>query len=160
MKNYIKLIISILIPLAIGYFSSFFNLNAIPTWYATLNKPFFNPPNWIFGPVWTILYVLIGISIYLVWTSKAKIKSEKQRKKKAYYIFAIQLILNFLWTVLFFGLNLILPALIEIILLWFAILINIIFVYKISKTSSYLLIPYFLWVSFATLLNIYFLILN
>jgi tryptophan-rich sensory protein len=157
MKNYLKLIISILIPLVIGFIGSFFTTSAISSWYAGLNKPVFNPPNWIFGPVWTLLYIMIGVSIYLVWINKEK---KKGMKKKAFWIFGIQLFLNFIWSILFFGNHLISFAFVDIILLWIAIIFNMYFCYKISKISSCLLFPYLLWVSFASVLNFAILILN
>ena len=152
----LKLFFSVALVLMIGFAGSFFTSSSVDSWYQTINKPSFNPPNWIFGPVWTILYILIGISFYLVWNSN---KTEKL-KTKTYLIFSIQLFLNFLWSVLFFGKNLIGIAFIEIVLLWLAILFNIIYAYKISKPAGLLLIPYILWVSFATLLNFTIMMLN
>lgn len=153
MKKYYKLIISLLIPLIIGFFGSVFTMNSVSTWYAELNKPFFNPPGWIFAPVWTLLYIMIGISIYLTWTSK-------ENKKKTFIVFGVQLFLNFIWSILFFGNHLIGLAFADIFLLWIAIIFNIYFCYKISKKSAYLLIPYLLWVSFASILNLAIWILN
>lgn len=147
--NYFKLIISILICLSIGFIGSFFTASSVSTWYVTLNKPVFNPPGYLFAPVWTILYIMMGISLYLVWNKGLKDKTSKT----GLILFGIQLILNFLWSVLFFGLKSPLIAFIEIILLWFFILLTMIYFYKISKLSSYLLIPYILWVSFASVLN-------
>lgn len=156
MKNWVKLILCIIAIELVGVIGGFFTASSIPLWYDSLIKPSFNPPNWIFGPVWTILYITIGISLYLVWTNKAKSK----KKTKFYWAFWIQLILNFFWSILFFGNQNIFGALIEIIFLWMAILATIIFAYKISKPSAYLLIPYWLWVSFATVLNFAIWILN
>lgn len=147
MKKIAKFIISILIPFLASIIGSFFTSSSISTWYETLIKPFFNPPSWIFGPVWTFLYLLMGISFYLVWISKAK------NKKYAYIFFGIQLFLNALWSILFFGFQMPFLAFIEIILLWAMILLTIIYFYKINKVASYLLIPYILWVSFAAVLN-------
>ena len=141
-----KLIISILLSLSAGAIGSIFTFRSIPTWYNTLNKPAFNPPNWLFGPVWTTLYILIGISVYLVWTNKKK-------NTTAFIIFGTQLFLNALWSILFFGLKNPLIAFIEIILLLAAILYTIIIFYKIDKNAAYLLIPYLFWVSFASILN-------
>ena len=152
MKNIIKLIISLVICQLAGVIGSFFNINSIPTWYATLNKPSFNPPNWVFGPVWTTLFLLMGISLYLVWT--------KGFTKQALIFFSIQLFLNILWSALFFGLRSPLSALIEIIILWAFILLTIISFYKISKIAGILLIPYILWVSFAAVLNFSIYLLN
>lgn len=155
--NYKKFSISILVCLFAGIIGSFFTASSIPNWYSILNKPFFNPPNYIFGPVWTTLYILMGISLYLVWNNKNK----KSKNIKSFYkFFAIQLILNALWSLLFFGLKSPLLGFIEIIFLWLFILLSIISSYRISKIASYLLIPYILWVSFATVLNLYILLLN
>jgi benzodiazapine receptor len=113
------------------------------------NKPSFNPPNWIFGPVWTTLYVLMGIAFWLVWKSNA----EFSIKKRAMTFFIIQLVLNFFWSILFFSFHQLGLALVEIILLWTFIVFSIISFFPISKTASYLLVPYVLWVSFASVLN-------
>ena len=143
-----KLVIAIAIPLLIGFAGSFFTVASVDSWYATLNKPSFSPPNWLFGPAWTVLYVLIGLSFYLVWQ-----KGFGSDKRKALGVFSIQLFLNFLWSILFFSLKSPMLAFAEIILLWPAIIANIIVFYKISKQAGHLLIPYLLWVSFAAVLN-------
>lgn len=139
-----KLIISILICEFAGIIGSIFTSRSVTEWYPTLVKPSINPPSWIFAPVWTILFLLMGISLYLVWNKKNKI---------ALIFFSIQLGLNILWSIIFFGLKSPLFAFIEIILLWVSILITIIKFYKISKNAAYLLIPYLLWVTFAAILN-------
>jgi translocator protein len=144
-----KLIISILIPLLVGATAGFFTSKGVKGWYALANKPSFNPPNWIFAPVWTMLYMLMGIALYLVWKSDAA----KKIKQAAISFFAIQLILNFFWSFIFFSLQQSGWALIEIIAMWLAILATIIWFAKISKTAAWLLVPYISWVSFATLLN-------
>ncbi len=144
-----KLIFSIGLCLGTGILGSLFTASSIPTWYIALNKPWFSPPNWVFGPAWTILYVLMGISLYLVW-----------RKKKVPSIFWIQLVLNTLWSIIFFGLKNPVLALIEVIALWIAIVFTIKSFYKINKLSAYLLYPYLAWVSFATFLNLFIIILN
>ena len=153
--NWLKLIFSVIIAQLAGIIGSAFTINSINTWYSTLTRPSFNPPNWIFGPVWTILYLLMGISLYLVLVSK-----KSRNRKIGLYLFFIQLVLNSIWTVLFFGLQNPLLAFIEIIILWISILFTIIYFYKIDKISSYLLIPYILWVSFASVLNFSIYILN
>jgi benzodiazapine receptor len=142
----LKLIICILICQVIGLLGSFFNIKSIPGWYSRQKKPGFNPPNWIFGPVWTLLYLLMGISLYLVLISG-------KGTTLAIIIFSIQLFLNLIWSAIFFGMKKPFFAFIEIIFLWLSILINILVFYGISKASSYLLIPYLLWVSFAAILN-------
>lgn len=143
--DYPKLIASIGICLAIGLIAGLFTSNSVSTWYSNLNKPSFNPPNWIFGPVWTILYILMGISLYFVWV--------KPTSKIAITFFIIQLALNFLWSILFFSLKNPLLAFIDILLLLIMIILTMIQFYPISRTSALLFIPYLLWVSFATILN-------
>jgi benzodiazapine receptor len=126
------------------------------SWYATLNKPFFTPPSWLFGPAWTILYILIAVSAYLVWKEGFK----KKDVRKALKIFAIQLVLNLSWSPVFFGAKNILLALVIILTMWIFIVKTIFAFGKINKTASYFLYPYLLWVSFATVLNFSVWILN
>lgn len=145
----LKLIVSIIISQLAGLIGATFTSRAIPTWYATLNKPTFNPPNWLFGPVWTALYLLMGISLFLVWQKGLYYNGVKI----ALIVFGIQLILNILWSILFFGLKSPLAAFIEIIILWLLILVTILTFYKISRAAAILLLPYILWVSFASILN-------
>jgi translocator protein len=168
--DYVKLAGSIGLSLMAGIIGGVFTSQSIPTWYATLTKPDWNPPNWVFGPVWTILYILIGISLYLLWTTNPKTPLIKkllhkagegsQTKKTALTLFAIQLVLNTLWSIIFFGLKNPGLALIEIILLWFAIAATIHYTAKLNKLAAYLLVPYILWVSFATILNLAIVTLN
>lgn len=153
-KNISLLILSIGICLGAGFLSSFFTISAIPDWYQSLNKPFFSPPNWIFAPVWTILYILMGISLYIVRDSTSKIK------RRALNLFFIQLFLNFIWSIIFFGMKNPLFALIDIILLWFAVFFTIKSFYKISVIASNLLVPNLLWISFASVLNLMIVVLN
>ncbi len=149
MKDFSKLMISVVGCELVGLLSTPFTIASIPTWYAGLIKPSFSPPNWIFAPVWTILYFLMGVSVYLVW-----IKGIKNKEIKiAIYYFSVQLFLNFLWSVIFFGLHQPLFALIDIIALLVAIILTMMKFSRISKTALYLLIPYLLWVSFAAILN-------
>lgn len=145
----LKLILSIILCELAGIIGSLFNIRSIPNWYKKLKKPGFNPPNWIFGPVWTILFLLMGISLYLVWNTGISLLSFPM------IIFFLQLILNIIWSGIFFGLKKPFFAFLEIILLWFFILATIISFFTISPIASYLLIPYILWVSFASLLNFY-----
>lgn len=149
MNSIIKLLSSVVICLAIGGISGYFTATEIPTWYSTLNKPSFNPPNWIFAPVWTTLYILMGISFWLIWKSNIGVDI----KNKAILFFLVQLILNFFWSIIFFSFHQLGFALIEIMLMWLFILLSILTFYPISKTAAYLLIPYLCWVSFATVLN-------
>ena len=148
-SNMKKLIFCIFICLFAGFIGSFFTSPAIPTWYATLQKPSFAPPNWVFFPVWTSLFIMMGISLFLVWQ-----KGWEDRKvKTAIYIFAVQLVLNVLWSVAFFGFRSPLLGLMEIIILWIAILATTLSFMNVSRTAAYLLVPYILWVSFAAILN-------
>lgn len=149
-----KFILSIIGAEAIGSLGAIFTNPNIAVWYESINKASFNPPNWLFGPVWSILFLLIGWAFYLVWISDA------ENKKNAYWAFAIQFIFNILWSAIFFGAKLSGWAFLEIIVLWLAILWTIFEFYKINKTAAYLLMPYLLWVAFASILNYYVWILN
>lgn len=153
-KNLPKLIFSIGICLGAGILGSFFTVSSIPAWYATLQKPAFSPPNWVFGPVWTILYIMMGVSLYLVWISKGKLK------QKALNLFFVQLGLNALWSIIFFGMKNPTLALVDIVALWIAIVLTIKYFYPVSRLAAYLLVPYLLWVSFASILNLSIVILN
>ena len=155
MKNTFKLVISVLIPLIIGFLGSFFTASSVDSWFTTINKPSFNPPGWIFAPVWTTIYILIGLSFYLVWRNNFG-----EARKKVISVYFMQLLFNLLWSVLFFGLKSPLLGLIDIIILLILIIANTIIFYKISKTAGYLLIPYLLWVSFASILNFSIFLLN
>jgi tryptophan-rich sensory protein len=131
-------------------------MDSVGTWYADLTKPSFNPPDWAFGVVWPILYIMMGVAAFLIWNMGII----SRRIKVALGLFVFQLILNGLWTPIFFGLHMMGLALAEIILLWVAILFTIIAFWRISKAASYLMIPYILWVSFAIVLNASLLHLN
>jgi len=133
-----------------GFVGSFATFSQIETWYAGINKPSFNPPNWIFGPVWTTLYFLMVLSSYLIYTSKKK----RKYVEKDLNIFYAQLFLNSLWSVLFFGFQQLLLASIEIIILNASILWMILEFKKVNKKAAYLQIPYFLWACFATILTL------
>lgn len=148
-QNFLKLIISLVLVTFAGFLGSVFTTSSVTTWYPSLIKPSFNPPSWLFGPVWTILYIMIGVSLFLVWKSKAK----ADVKRKSYWIFGFQLLFNILWSVAFFGMHNSALALGVIALLLISIIINIYVFYKISKSAGYLLIPYLVWVSFASVLN-------
>lgn len=143
-----KLLLSIIICQLAGVVGSLFT-DSISTWYVTLNKPFFTPPSWLFAPAWITLYLLMGISLYLVWEKGLK----SRYSQISIIVFAIQLALNSIWSILFFGFQAPLLALIEIVFLWLAILASIFLFYRISKVASYLLLPYILWVTFAGVLN-------
>ena len=144
-----KLILAILICQSAGIVGSIFTSPSIQTWYTTLQKPSFTPPNWLFAPVWLTLFFLMGISLYLVWNKGLKNK----RVKNSLYLFGLQLILNAVWSLLFFGLRSPFLGLIEIVFLWVFILLTILKFYKISRTAAWLLVPYIVWVSVALMLN-------
>lgn len=150
MQRIIRIVLVVMTCLVIGYLSGTVTRESILTWYPTLVKPVFNPPNWIFGPVWTLLYAMMGVAGGLIWNH---IESHRENVKKAFLFFIIQLGLNALWSYLFFGLHNPLIALIEIILLWLMIFETYTQFKRIDKVAGLLLIPYLLWVSFATVLN-------
>lgn len=154
--DYFKLVFSIVITQAAGIIGSIFTYPAVQTWFVELSKPAYNPPNWVFGPVWTTLYFLMGISLYLVWVRGI----HKKPVKIALIVFAAQLLLNSLWSILFFGLQSPLLALVDITLLWVMIVAMIITFAKVSPNAAKLQIPYFLWVTFATYLNYALWVLN
>jgi benzodiazapine receptor len=156
MNRIIRLIASILLCQMAGIVGSLFTMPSIPTWYASLAKPWFSPPNWLFGPVWITLYLLMGIALYLAWNKGL----EKKGAKRALSVFGIQLFLNALWSFLFFGLLSPLLGLIGIVILWIAILASIILFWGIDRRAGIILIPYIVWVTIATLLNLYILLLN
>jgi benzodiazapine receptor len=150
-KEIIWFIVSIVICQSAGLIGSLFTTPSIPTWYAGLQKPPFNPPNVVFAPVWTVLFFLMGVSLFLVW----RFGFEKRVVKVSLILFFSQLVLNILWSVLFFGLKQPMLAFIEIVILWIFILLTIIYFFKVSRTASILMIPYILWVSFASILNFF-----
>lgn len=155
-KNIAKLILAIVVCQIAGAIGSIFTFSSIPIWYATINKPSFTPPNWLFGPVWITLYTLMGVSLYLIWNKGLKNKEVKS----SLFIFSAQLALNALWSILFFGLKFPFYAFVEIIILWIAIALTIFKFYKISKNAGLILLPYMVWVSIALTLNLYVWILN
>jgi translocator protein len=148
MKKIIPFIISILIAQAAGLIGAVFTFSSVDTWYLTLNTPSWNPPSWVFGPVWTTLYTLIGISAYIIWRNKDKIK-----KKLALQVYGLHLAFNALWTIIFFGLKNPGLAFIEILILLGMIITTIVLFGRIDKRASYLLLPYLAWVTFAAYLN-------
>jgi tryptophan-rich sensory protein len=149
MKNWIKLVISIAIPQIIGISSVFFTITNVGRWYQQIKRPEWNPPNWIFGPVWTILYIMMGVALYLIWKSNVA----KEKKRTAIILWSVQLLFNFFWSFIFFNQHQIGLALVEIICLWVLLLLNIFSFAKINKTAAWLLVPYISWVSFAAILN-------
>jgi benzodiazapine receptor len=148
-RDVVRLVVSIVVCQLAGGIGAIFTSPAIPTWYASLEKPAFQPPNWLFFPVWTTLYTLMGIAAFLVWRKGLDLS----RVRVALGIFAVQLVLNTAWSIVFFGAQELFGALIVIAILWIVILINIVTFWRISKVAGALLIPYILWVSFASLLN-------
>jgi benzodiazapine receptor len=156
MKRAIGIVISVVICELAGIIGSAFTAPSIAGWYAGLTKPPFNPPNWIFGPVWTALYAMMGIAAYLVYEKGMKNKEVR----RALAVFAGQLLLNTLWSIVFFGAHMILTAAVVIVLLWVGILASILLFRRISRPAAYLLAPYILWVSFATVLNSSLYVLN
>ncbi len=151
MSNLVKLIICIVICQLAGLIGTVFTMGSMTTWYAALNKPSFNPPDWLFAPVWIVLYLVMGISLFIIWKEGLKNKDVKS----AFIFFIIQLILNASWSVVFFGVHSVIGGLIVIIILWLLILVTIIKFKNISRTAAILLIPYLIWVSFATILNFF-----
>lgn len=144
-----KLLGSLILPISLGSIAGIITANEISAWYASLNKPSFNPPGYLFGPVWSALHILMGVSMFLIWnTIKTKLR------QKALTVFGIQLFFNFWWSILFFSLHTILLALVDILLLWFLIIYMITLFKKIKPIAAYLQIPYLAWVTFATVLNI------
>ena len=149
--NKITRILAVVVTcLVIGYFSGMVTRSSVTTWFPTLIKPSFNPPSWVFAPVWSILFVMVGVAAGLVWE---RIEAEREAVKKALIFFAIQLGLNALWSYLFFGLRNPMLAGLEIIVLWLMIFETYIQFVKINKIAGYLLLPYLAWVSFASVLN-------
>lgn len=144
----VGLIIAILICLGAGGFGAMATTPEIDGWYKTITKPSWNPPAFIFGPVWTTLYILMGISVWLVWR-----RNDFKVTKIPLALFAIQLILNIAWSWIFFSWHQLGWAFVDIIALWIAILATILSFLKVSKQAGYLLLPYFAWVSFASVLN-------
>ncbi|MEO5593109.1 MAG: TspO/MBR family protein [Chitinophagaceae bacterium] len=149
MSNTAKLIISIVLTTGIGLLGGIFTAPEIQTWFLHLNKPLWNPPNWLFAPVWTSLYLLMGIAFYLIWKAKAGIDT----KRWAIIIFIAQFALNFMWSYIFFKEHQMGWAFVEIVVLWIAIFCTIIAFSRINTTAAWLLVPYISWVSFAAILN-------
>ncbi len=156
MKKALGIIVFIIVCELAGVIGALFTTPSIPGWYAGLTKSPFNPPGWVFGPVWTILYALMGIAAWLVYAKGFG----RPEVKRALSLFAAQLFLNILWSIVFFGAHRILGAVFVIVSLWVMILRTILHFGKISRPAAYLLVPYILWVSFATVLNVSLYMLN
>ena len=155
-NDIVRLAASVIICIIPGFVGSMINMKAIPMWYAFIERPSFAPPNWVFAPVWTALYLTMGVSLFLVWRKGAGYPEVR----RALLAFAVQLVLNCIWTPVFFGLRSPLAGLFVIVLMWIAILITIIRFFPVSRTAAILLIPYLAWVTFATALNVGFYVLN
>jgi len=159
MKLIFKILICVFICVILGGLSGLATVSEIKNWYLNLNKPSFNPPNWLFGPAWSTLYTIMGIAFALIWDRLEKANS-RIFSSKAVRFFLIQFFLNLAWSSIFFSWHMVAFALIEIVILWVFILLTIIHFYRINKFAGILLIPYILWVSFATLLTASILYLN
>ena len=156
LRSGILFIICITIPLIIGMIGSVFTASNIPTWYAALNKPVFTPPGWVFGPAWTILYILMGISLYLILQNGV----DKPMVSQGVILFAVQLALNLLWSIVFFGMHAIFFAFVIIIMLFVVLVATMISFFRVSKPAGWLLITYLCWLGFASVLNATIWILN
>jgi len=155
-----KLIISLVLCFSAAGIGSVFTTPAIGLWYASLNKPIFNPPNWIFGPVWTILYSMMAVALYLIWSSEKAMGKLSRIRKEGIHDFYIQLALNTLWSIAFFGVRMPLLAFFIIIALWLSIYMTLEKFFRISKIAGQLMTPYLAWVSFAAVLNLSIVLLN
>ena len=149
MNNTVKLVIALALPLLVGFTSGMFTMEGVKTWYLTINRPTWNPPNWVFAPVWTTLYILMGIALFLVWKSD----SSAELKKIAIALFVVQLFLNFCWSLIFFKWQQPGWAVVELAALWITILLTIFAFAQVNKIAAWLLVPYISWVSFAGILN-------
>jgi tryptophan-rich sensory protein len=144
-----KLLYSLAIPLAVGLTAALFTAQGVHGWYLQLNRPSFTPPNWLFAPVWTLLYILMGVSLYMIW----RLPPGTPHRKRSLFIFGLQLALNFCWSLLFFVGHYTGIALIDIGVLWVTILGMIISFIQVREAAGLLQVPYVLWVSFAAVLN-------
>ena len=154
-RDSVKLVISIGVCIAAGIIGSIFTISNIAVWYATLNKPFFSPPDWLFAPVWAILYILMGIALFFIW------KAPKVKKtNEGLMLFGAQLVFNVIWSIIFFGFRSVVGGALSIIILLILIVMTTLQFYRIDKRAAYLMLPYLLWVCFATMLNISIYLLN
>jgi tryptophan-rich sensory protein len=148
LNKFLKLMLCLAIPLLVGSIAGFATTPNIKEWYQYLQKPVFSPPNWIFGPMWTLLYIIMGVGLYLIWESE-----KNELRTRALKVFFIQLAFNFAWSFIFFEFRLTGVAFFEIILVWISVLAMIITFYPVNKKAALLQIPYILWVTFASALN-------
>lgn len=156
MPDLVRLFISVAVSEIAGFVGAIFTRPAIPTWYAQLAKPWFTPPSWLFGPVWLTLYAFMGVALFVVWRHGSSVV----HVQRGLALFALQLLLNILWSAVFFGMRSPLYGLVVIVLLWFAILATILQFAKVSELASGLMIPYIMWVTFASILNLSIFLLN
>jgi len=147
-NNLWRLLLSLAISLSAGVLGSLFTTPAVQSWYLTINRPIWIPPSWLFGPVWTSLFIMMGVALYLVWSTKMSNKVRMSLR-----LFASQLVLNILWSVIFFGMGNFWLAFGEILVLWIFILMTMVSFGKVSRAASWLMVPYLLWVTFASYLN-------
>jgi tryptophan-rich sensory protein len=147
--NWISIVVSVVIAQAAGGIGGLFTSSKIPTWYATLAKPSWQPPSWVFGPVWTTLYFLMGYASAMVWARRG----QSSVATTALVVYGVQLVLNVLWSILFFGAESPMLAFICIVALWFAIVLTMVLFWRVSHTAAWLMVPYLAWVSFAGVLN-------
>ncbi len=153
-RNYIQLFFAITLSQSAGLLGTIFTVDAVAVWYPTLVKPTLNPPSWVFGPVWTVLYVLMGVASFIIWRIYEESSGAKKRfAGMALILFVFQLGLNAWWSVIFFGQQQLGLALLEIICMWLAIVATMYYFAKLSRTAVWLLVPYVVWVSFASYLN-------
>ncbi len=150
MQKYVRIAVVVITCMLVGYLSGIVTRESVTTWYPTLEKPFFNPPNWVFAPVWSLLYVMMGVAGGMVWS---QLETNEKAVKKGFMYFLIQLALNALWSYIFFGLHNLFLALVEIVLLWLMIYETWFIFRGINKKAGWLMVPYLVWVSFATVLN-------
>ena len=148
-RDLVALVIAVIVPLLAGGIGALATAPSIPTWYAQLNKPAWNPPDWLFGPAWTVLYVVMGVAAWLVWRSGWRLPGVRV----ALALFAAQLVFNVLWSIIFFGLRSPGTALAEIAVLWVLVLATTVQFFRVNTTAGALMALYLLWVSFATVLN-------
>lgn len=148
MNPVLKLILCIALPLAVGAAGGFATATNVDTWYTTLEKPAFNPPNWLFGPVWTTLYLLMGIGLFRILSHRPS-----QLRRQCVVVFGIQLFLNFWWSFLFFAFHLVGWAFVEIVLIWISVLSMILVWRRLDPVASWMQVPLLLWVTFASVLN-------
>ncbi len=152
--NLLRLVASVLLVLLIGVAGSYFTSQSVKTWYPQLQKPSFTPPDWLFAPAWTVLYLLVGLTLYVCW------QNNFWNDSKLKFLFFLQLTLNFIWSPLFFGLQSLLLGSIDILLLDIAVIATLILISKHSRLATLLMIPYLFWILFATILNFAIFILN